>query len=122
MTILFVIGLLIFVVDIGEVAPRFSGGILVLVTVSLLRARLSNDLPNIGYLVAIDYIFFALQIVMWFGILITVTSFWLLKHGRARLAQRVNLFGACLYPLPILAVLVFLWLSIELPPIRLGLN
>jgi branched-chain amino acid transport system substrate-binding protein len=122
MTILFVIGLLIFVVDIREVAPRFSGGILVLVTVSLLRARLSNDLPNIGYLVAIDYIFFALQIIMWFCILITVTSFWLLNRDRARLAQRVNLFGACLYPLPILAVIAFLWLNIELPPIRLAAN
>ncbi|MGI9522800.1 MAG: ABC transporter substrate-binding protein [Hyphomicrobiaceae bacterium] len=118
MTILFVIGLLIFVVDIGEVAPRFSGGILVLVTVSLLRARLSNDLPNIGYLVAIDYIFFALQIIMWFGILVSVTCFWLLRHDHAVTAQRVNLIGACIYPLPVFAVLLYLWLTIDLPPIR----
>ncbi|MGI9525016.1 MAG: hypothetical protein ACR2PG_25590, partial [Hyphomicrobiaceae bacterium] len=118
MTILFIIGLLIFVVDIGEVAPRFSGGILVLVTVSLLRARLSNDLPNIGYLVAIDYIFFALQIIMWFGILVSVTCFWLLKQDYAVAARRVNLVGACIYPLPIIGVLLYLWLTIDLPPIR----
>jgi branched-chain amino acid transport system substrate-binding protein len=49
MAILFIIGLFIFAVPIAELAPRLSGGILLLVTASLLRARLSNDLPNIGY-------------------------------------------------------------------------
>lgn len=117
MTILFIIGLLVFVVDISEVAPRFSGGILVLVTVSLLRARLSNDLPNIGYLVAIDYVFFALQIIMWFGITVSVTCFWLLKNNRSALARRINRIGACIYPLPILGVMLYLWMTVTLPPI-----
>ena len=117
MSILFVIGILLFAVPIVELPPRLSGGILVLVTVSLLRARLSNDLPNIGYLVAIDYIFFALQIVMWFGIAISVASFALLRQEKVQAAHRLNRFGAFVYPLPILAVFVFIWTQVDLPPL-----
>ena len=117
MTILFVIGFLLFAVPIRELPPRLSGGILVLVTVSLLRARLSNDLPNIGYLVAIDYIFFALQIIMLFGIMISVASYWLLESGRELAATRVNRLGAISYPLPVVFVGVFIWMTINLPPV-----
>jgi branched-chain amino acid transport system substrate-binding protein len=114
MTILFAIGLLLFAVPIQELPPRLSGGILVLVTVSLLRARLSNDLPNIGYLVAIDYIFFALQIIMLFGILISVSSYWLLANQRVVAASRINKMGAILYPLPVLGVGLYIWLTISI--------
>lgn len=114
MTILFVIGGLLFAVPIREIPPRLSGGILVLVTVSLLRARLSNDLPNIGYLVAIDYIFFALQIIMLFGIIVSVISYWLLVSERATAAHRVNLTGAFLYPMPIIGVAIYIWLTVAI--------
>jgi hypothetical protein len=113
MTILFMIGLLLFAVPIKEIPPRLSGGILVLVTVSLLRARLSNDLPNIGYLVAIDYIFFALQIIMLFGIVVSVTSYWLLVSNRQTAAARINLIGACMYPMPIIVVVIYIWLTVN---------
>lgn len=111
MLILFCIGLLLFAIPIIEIPPRLSGGILVLVTVSLLRARLSNDLPNIGYLVAIDYLFFALQIIMWFGIAVSVLAFWTLKHGRPKLASRINWAGAITYPMPIIGVVIFIWMT-----------
>lgn len=106
--ILFIIGWLFFAVPIRELPPRLSGGILVLVTVGLLRARLSNDLPNIGYLVAIDYIFFALQIIMWFSIAISVVSFWVLEKISVRAAGRVNLIGALIYPLPLVGVVIYI--------------
>ncbi len=117
MSILFIIGMLLFAIPVEELPPRLSGGILVLVTVSLLRARLSNDLPNIGYLVAIDYIFFALQIIMWFGIMISVASFWLLRHDRPKFAKRINKFGVFFYPLPVIGVMMFIWTQVDLPPI-----
>jgi len=116
MTVLFVIGMLLFAVPIREIPPRLSGGILVLVTVSLLRARLSNDLPNIGYLVAIDYIFFALQIIMLFGIVISVISYWLLVSERTTASSRINLFGAIMYPMPIIGVAIYIWLTIAVVP------
>ncbi|MFK8034744.1 MAG: hypothetical protein AB8B94_11420, partial [Hyphomicrobiales bacterium] len=114
MVILFVIGLLLFAVPIPKIPPRLSGGILVLVTVSLLRARLSNDLPNIGYLVAIDFIFFALQIVMWFSIAVSVLVFWINDRKSPALASRLNLIGACIYPLPIIGVGVgvYIWWTV----------
>ena len=111
MLILFAIGMLLFAVPVKEIPPRLSGGILVLVTVSLLRARLSNDLPNIGYLVAIDFIFFALQIIMWFGIAVSVLVFWIDNRGRTVLASRLNLAGALIYPLPIIGVGIYIWLT-----------
>ena len=117
MLILFFIGFFLFLVPVEELPPRLSGGILVLVTVSLLRARLSNDLPNIGYLVAIDYIFFALQIIMWFGIAISVASFWKHKKNQIKSAHRINLIGAILYPLPVLGVMLFIWAQVELPSV-----
>ena len=107
--ILFFIGFFLFLVPIEELPPRLSGGILLLVTVALLRARLSNDLPNIGYLVAIDYIFFALQIVMWFSIVISVASFWKHKNNQLKSAQRINLIGGIIYPLPVIAAVLFIW-------------
>lgn len=112
MAILFIIGLCLFAVPIEELPPRLSGGILLLVTVSLLRARLSNDLPNIGYLVAIDYVFFALQIVMWFGIVVSIMSFWCMRKERLVLASRINFAGACLYPLPVISVFFAIWFFI----------
>lgn len=114
MTILFVIGLLLFAVPIQELPPRLSGGILVLVTVSLLRARLSNDLPNIGYLVAIDYIFFALQIIMLFGIMVSVLCYWLKISQKEVFARRVNRLGALLYPIPIVGVGIYIWLTVSI--------
>ena len=117
MTILFCIGLFLFAVPIQELPPRLSGGILVLVTVSLLRARLSNDLPNIGYLVAIDFVFFALQIIMWFGIAVSVLSFWLLQREKYVAAKRVNFTGALMYPVPLIAVMYYIWSTIDLPPL-----
>lgn len=112
MVILFVIGLLLFAIPIREIPPRLSGGILVLVTVSLLRARLSNDLPNIGYLVAIDYIFFALQIIMWFSIAVSVMVFWIDHRGFNVLASRLNKIGALLYPMPLVFVGIYIWWTI----------
>lgn len=112
MLILFVIGLFFFAVPINELPPRLSGGILVLVTVGLLRARLSNDLPNIGYLVAIDYIFFALQIVMWFSIAVSVGAFWLQERVSPKAASRANFIGALIYPLPIVAVGFYIWITL----------
>ncbi len=113
MAILFVIGLLIFFVPVDELPPRLSGGVLLLVTVALLRARLSNDLPSIGYLVAMDYIFFALQIIMWFGITVSVLCFWFFRHNRAILAKRINAVAAGIYPLPVIAVFIGIGMQVS---------
>lgn len=112
LVVLFIIGLLLFAIPLKEIPPRLSGGILVMVTVSLLRARLSNDLPNIGYLVAIDYIFFALQIIMLFAIAVSVMAFWANERGSTILASRLNLGGALIYPLPLVFVGIYIWWTI----------
>lgn len=113
MAILIIIGLYLFFVPVEELPPRMSGGILLLVTASLLRTRLSNDLPNIGYLVAMDYIFFALQIIMLMNISTSVLSFWLWHNKRPVFASRANLIGAWLYPLPMIGVLLTIWYQLS---------
>lgn len=85
---------------------------LLLVTVALPRARLSNDLPSVGYLVAMDYFFFALQIIMWFGITVSVLCFWLFRHDRLTLARRINMAGAFLYPLPVIGVMTAIYMRL----------
>jgi len=113
MMILILIGMYLFIVPIVELPPRLSGGILLLVTASLLRTRLSNDLPNIGYLVAMDYVFFALQIMMLICITTSVLSFWLSQHYNVVLAKRVNSIGAWIYPTPMIAVLFTIWVQLS---------
>lgn len=113
MAILIIIGLYLFFIPVQELPPRLSGGVLLLVTASLLRTRLSNDLPNIGYLVAMDYIFFALQIIMLMCITTSILSFWLWHHKKAVWAGRANLIGAIVYPLPMVFVLLGIWIQLS---------
>ena len=110
LAILFIIGLLIYLIPIVEIAPRVSAGVLVLITVSLLRARLANDLTNVGYLVAVDYVFFVFQIVMVFGISISIVAYLHWTRENISRAQTINRYGAILHPLPMLMLIIGMWL------------
>jgi branched-chain amino acid transport system substrate-binding protein len=109
LAILFIIGMLIYLIPIVEIAPRVSAGVLVLITVSLLRARLANDLTNVGYLVAVDYVFFVFQIVMVFGISISIVSYLNLMREKVSRAQAINRYGAIAHPVPMLVLMVVMW-------------
>lgn len=50
---------------------------------------------------------------MWMGIGVSVVSHLFLKRARAGVAGRINLVGACFYPLPILGVFIFIWFLVH---------
>ncbi len=55
---------------------------------------------------------------MWFGIFISIVSFWTQEIGRDTISRRVNLAGAALYPLPIIGVAFYIWLTVQsVPPL-----
>ncbi len=112
LAVLFIIAFMIYMIPVSEIAARVSAGVLVLVTVSLLRGRLSNDLPNIGYLVAIDYVFFVFQIIMVLGIFVTIASFWYLRNDNPQQARKANIYGAMVHPIPMVVVIFVLWLGL----------
>ncbi len=113
LAVLFIIAFMIYMIPVSEIAARVSAGVLVLVTVSLLRGRLSQDLPNIGYLVAIDYVFFVFQIIMVLGIFVTIAGYWYSRHDNPQQARKTNLYGAMAHPIPMVIVIIVLWLGLD---------
>lgn len=114
LAVLFAISMLIYMIPVSELPARISAGVLVLVTVGLLRGRLSDDLPNIGYLVAIDYVFFLFQILMVMGIFVTIWSFWHFNGNKPDRARVINIWGAIAHPMPMVIGLIILWVALRL--------
>lgn len=110
LAVLFIIGYLIYLVPVSEIGPRLSVGVLVLITVSLLRARLSNDLTNVGYLVAVDYVFFVFQIIMVIGIFTSILSYLYWSRKEFATAQKINSYGALAHPVPMVILIAGMWL------------
>ena len=68
--------------------------------------RLSNELPNIGYLVAIEYLFIAVYVLALFGIFAAIVSYVEVQRGDAgqqRWEKRLILGGKIGYPVVVLA-------------------
>jgi len=81
---------------------RMSLGVIALLTAVFLRLEAAGQLPNIGYLVALDYMYFAVYILILSGIVITVVKHRALRRGNALLAKRLDYFGRIFQPLYIL--------------------
>jgi branched-chain amino acid transport system substrate-binding protein len=91
---------------------RMSLGVIALLTAVFLRLEASGQLPNIGYLVALDYMYFAVYFLILSGIVITVAKHRALRRGNARLAKRLDYFGRVFQPLYIvtgIGIFVYLY-------------
>jgi branched-chain amino acid transport system substrate-binding protein len=81
---------------------RMSLGVIALLTTVFLRLEAAGQLQNIGYLVALDYIYFAVYVLILSGIIITVAKHRALRRGREIRAKRLDYFGRVFQPIYIL--------------------
>jgi branched-chain amino acid transport system substrate-binding protein len=90
---------------------RMNLGVTALLTAILLSMRASAQLPNIGYLVAIDYIYFATYALILSGIIISVAILILNRRNKEILAKRLEAFGRVFQPLFFLtAIVIFVYM------------
>ncbi|MFC1876418.1 ABC transporter substrate-binding protein [Thermodesulfobacteriota bacterium] len=88
---------------------RMNLGVTALLTAILLSMKAASQLPNIGYLVALDYIYFATYVLILSGIVISVGVLMANLRSKDLLAKRLEVFGRVIQPLFFLvAVGVFL--------------
>lgn len=90
---------------------RMSLGVIALLTAVFLRLEAVSQLPNVGYLVALDYMYFAVYVLILSGIVITVAKHRALRKGKKILAKRLDYFGRLFQPLYIvIGIGIFVYL------------
>ena len=81
---------------------RMSMGVIALLTAVFLRLEAADQLPNIGYLVSLDYMYYAVYVLILSGIAITVAKHRALRKGNDKLAKRLDYFGRVFQPIYIM--------------------
>ena len=90
---------------------RMSLGVIALLTAVFLKLEAAAQLPNIGYLVALDYMYFGVYVLILSGIVITVAKHRALRRGKEILAKRLDYFGRIFQPAYIvIGIGIFLYL------------
>ena len=84
---------------------RMNLGVTALLTAIILSMRASSQLPNVGYLVALDYIYFATYGLILSGIIISVAVLIAIRRGMDKLAKRIEVFARVIQPIFILAAI-----------------
>ena len=84
---------------------RMNLGITALLSAIFLSINAASQLPNIGYLVALDYIYIATYVLIMSGIIITIIELIATRRNRTILAKRLEVFGRIFQPLFFLAAL-----------------
>ncbi len=90
---------------------RMNLGVTALLTAILLSIKAAGQLPNIGYLVALDYVYFATYALILSGIVITVVELTAILRRKDVLAKRLAVFGRVLQPVLFFAAIgIFVYL------------
>ena len=84
---------------------RMNLGVTALLTAIILSMRASSQLPDVGYLTALDYIYFATYGLILSGIIISVAELIANRRDKGMLAKRLEVFGRVIQPLFILAAI-----------------
>jgi branched-chain amino acid transport system substrate-binding protein len=92
--------IMLFISPLGPpFVARMSLGVTALLTAVFLRMEAAGQLPNIGYLVALDYLYFGVYVLILSGIAITVAKHRALRNGNESLAKKLDYFGRLFQPL-----------------------
>ncbi|MFN5855278.1 MAG: hypothetical protein ACK456_05170, partial [Pseudanabaenaceae cyanobacterium] len=90
--------------------PRIMGPASVLLSGIVLLLSLNNQLPEIGYTVAIEYVFYVYFFLCLFPIIITPIGDSLEKAGKKVALRRLNLSVRIIFPLVVLSTAINYWL------------
>ena len=82
--------------------PRILATCSVLLSGIVLLLSINNQLPEIGYTIALEYTFYVFFFLCVFSIVITTIGEKLDKAGRKKAVQRLNLFARVFFPIVVL--------------------
>jgi len=98
---------LMFFMRPDQLGVRIGIGTTVFLATAFFSVRLSNELPNIGYLVAMEYLFISLYVLALFGIFVSIVSFMgdqkTGDDGEMLIMRLLLLGGKVGYPIVVLA-------------------
>jgi ABC-type branched-subunit amino acid transport system substrate-binding protein len=86
---------------------RMNLGITALLSAIFLSINAAGQLPNIGYLVALDYIYIATYVLIMSGIIITIAELIATRRSKNILAKRLEVFGRIFQPIFFVSTLGF---------------
>jgi hypothetical protein len=92
-------------------AARLNLGVILLLTTVSLSLMTANQLPSIGYLVAMDYVYFFVYLWLLVGIIVTIGVRSAFYYKQETLRTRLELCIRVLHPFLLFTLLVYLlWL------------
>jgi len=92
---------LAFYIPADQFGLRVSLGINALMTTAFFSLKVSSDLPPIGYLVALEYIFFMTYTLAIFVIIVSIFTYVASKNENEGLIKRLDWLGRIVHPLTI---------------------
>ncbi len=108
--ILILVGYLVLFMPAKVLPPRVSVTATAILTTASFSARLSSDLPSrVGYLSALEYVFFVIYILSLYGLLISSLDY---KYEDRLWMKRLNVIGRIAYPIVVLltfAIIVWVY-------------
>lgn len=101
----------VFYIPIQTLAPRIIISVNALLTTAFFHLRLANDLPGIGYLIALDYLFYGTYLLIGMQLSLTVWANQAKEQGNEVLVDRLNRTGRVAYPVVIvIGAIAWIWL------------
>lgn len=101
---------LIYYIPPEQFGIRISIGVNGLLTLAFFNLKLANDLPQISYLVAMEYIFYVLYLLVIFSMFITILGHLKLSQEKMVSLNRVSTTGKIIHPVVIVVtIFVVVW-------------
>jgi len=97
-----------FFISMDDLCNRGTFGLTALLTTAVLHQQMLAELPNIGYVVAMDYGYYLADGISIYAVVISVIGALAVKDERAVLIRRLDLSGRIGIPLVVLALLASL--------------
>lgn len=113
-----ILAYLAFFIPASEFGMRVSLGINAIMTTAFFSLKVSSDLPPIGYVVALEYIFFMIYTLAISIIVIAIMIYIANKKEDEKLIRRLMLFGRVLFPVAILTTGYIIMNIVQNMPIK----
>ena len=116
--IILMLAYVVFYIPIQTLSPRIIISVNALLTISFFHLRLGSDLPGIGYLIALDYAFYGIYVLIAGKLLITVLANLAKEREDFDRLEKLNNFGKVAYPSVIILGILFFIIQYDLitPP------